>query len=484
MKKRQINALTLALLLANIMAGLDGTIINTALPAIIADLKGIEYMGWSVALFLFGMSVSTPLWSKFGEKMGNKFAFNASLLLFVISSALGGLAKSMPFFVFARGLMGIGAGGMGALPYIMLGYVFTNIKQRTKILGYLAGGFSAAAIAGPIIGGWIVDTFSWKWVFYINIPIGLASMLLIGLFYQEQRQLDKSPFDLLGSILLVVGLSMILFALQMLGLMNNWVLLVVFILGIIIMTAFVRYEIKQKYPLINMELFKNKTLVGDYILFSLAWGAFIGINIYLPMWAQGLLGVSALIGGMALIPNSITDLIGAQVVSFFQARWKNYQLLVLGITCIGISIFGLMLTSVNISYPMLMFLGTFSGFGVGFIFVLLQVKVQIDVDQNDMAVATSLSYLIRILAQTFMSAIYGVVMNLSLMHIIKQSGGKVTLEMMNKLSDTQAVGSLPQKLLPQMRSYLHFGLHNIMLTALILIVLAYITNYYFNKKSK
>ncbi|KRL80550.1 MFS family major facilitator transporter [Lactobacillus ultunensis DSM 16047] len=173
MNKKQILMVTWALILANIMSGLDATIINTAIPAIVSDLHGIQYMGWIVACFLLGMSVSVPIWSKLGERMGNKFAFELSLALFILGSILEGVAPDIYFFLISRVLMGVGAGGMGSLPYIIVGYIYPNVKKRTVILSYIAASFSAASIAGPLVGGWIVDALSWHWVFYINVAIRL-----------------------------------------------------------------------------------------------------------------------------------------------------------------------------------------------------------------------------------------------------------------------------------------------------------------------
>ena len=137
MNKKQITMVTIALMLGNVMAGLDGTITNTAIPAIVSALHGIQFMGWIVAIYLLGMSVSIPIWTKLGEKITNKLAFEIALGLFVLGSTLEGIAPSIYFFLVARMIMGIGGGGMGSLPYIIAGYVFPNIKKRTQILGYL-----------------------------------------------------------------------------------------------------------------------------------------------------------------------------------------------------------------------------------------------------------------------------------------------------------------------------------------------------------
>lgn len=150
MTRKQIHVMTSGLLLANVMSGLDATIINTALPAIIADLHGISCMGLIVSVFLLGMSVSTLLWSKFGERMGNKKAFELAVVLFIVGSALEGLSPDILFFVCARLLMGIGAGGLGSIPYIIFGNVYENLHTRSIILGFVSAVYGAASITGRL----------------------------------------------------------------------------------------------------------------------------------------------------------------------------------------------------------------------------------------------------------------------------------------------------------------------------------------------
>lgn len=183
---------TFALVLSNMMAGLDATIINTALPAIISDLHGIQYMGWIVAIFLLGMAVSTPLWSKFGEKRGNKVAYITATIVFMIGALFQGLAPNIIWFITARSVMGIGAGGMNTIPFIIYSQIFKNIKRRSQVIGIASAGFSGTSIIGPLIGGWIVDTFSWHWVFYINLPLALLSILIIAFFFKIKETLNHA----------------------------------------------------------------------------------------------------------------------------------------------------------------------------------------------------------------------------------------------------------------------------------------------------
>jgi hypothetical protein len=220
--------------------------------------------------------------------------------------------------------------------------------------------------------------------------------------------------------------------------------------------------------------------VGDFILFALAWGAYISVNTYLPMWSQAILGTSALIGGITLIPNSILDIAGSQSAPYFLRHFSNYRLLIIDFTLIVITVLGLILVPMNTPYQILMIIAALSGLGVGSIFVILQIKVQIDASEKDMAPATSLSFLIRILAQTVMAAIYGVIMNLALARGIAGHRG-ITMTMMNKLSDAESAKSLPTALLPIMRRIFHSGIIEIMYVALFLMICAYVVNFIYNR---
>lgn len=479
MNKKQVTMVTIALMLGNVMSGLDGTIINTAIPAIVASLHGIQFMGWIVAIFLLGMSISIPIWTKVGEKITNKRAFEISLALFVIGSALQGMAPNIIFFLCSRFIMGVGAGGMGSLPYIIAGYVFKNIKTRTKVLGYLTASWNGAAILGPLIGGWLIDAFSWHWVFYINIPIGLIAFLICLIYYKPVTPKQTPVFDIPGASLLVIGLLPFLMGVQLVGLTASWIVISLIIVSLVFIVLFFIRENHAQNPIIPMSLFKNKDLDGDILLFAFTWGAFIAVNTYLPMWAQALLGLSALLGGMTLIPNSIVEIIASQSVVAIQDHLTTFKLVFIGIFAMLISSAGMFFADLHMPIQLLAAIGAFSGIGVGFIFVALQLKVQIDAGLKNMATATSTSYLIRILAQTVMAAVYGVIMNLNLASGVSSHPG-ITITMMNKLSDAKNAKLLPQNLVPTMRNILHSGIKEIMLVSVILLVIALVLNFYFN----
>lgn len=462
--------------MSNAMAGLDGTIVNTALPAIIADLHGIQYMGWIVAIFLLTEAVSTPLWSKFGERRGNKLAYILSTFTFGFGGLIQGLAPNMTCFIIARGLMGIGAGGMNTIPFIIYARIFRNIKRREQIIGIATASFSTASILGPVLGGWLVDSFSWRWIFFINIPIAIISIILIRIFYQEQfKNKVNVKVDYLGATLLVIGLVLILTGVQLFGQINVIIVTALLLIGLILIYLFAFIEKKAADPIIPNRLFKQRRLVLDFLLFIFLWGSQVAFNVYLPMWAQGLLGLSAFIGGMTQIPGAIFNFVGSEVGPNVQYKIGQYQVVLAGALSFIICFLGLVIRGQATNYPFILVMGAFQGLGIGLSFSILQVACQSDAEPRDMPAATSFAFLARILSQTLMSAIYSAILNQALLKGVIQSHHQITLNMLNKISNANAAKNLPVPLIGPMRNILFNGIDHIMIAAAALALIAIVT---------
>nr|WP_281349216.1 MFS transporter [Secundilactobacillus folii] len=460
-------------MLSNAMSGLDNTIINTALPAIISDLHGIELMGWIVAVFLLGTAVSTPIWSKLGEHIGNKQAYQLAACFFVVGSFLQGISPNIIFLIIARTIAGIGNGGVVSLPYIIYAHLYENPRKRMQVLGFVSASYSMATIIGPLVGGYIVDTFSWHWVFFLNVPVGLISAILVRIYYKSNPKYRvDSAVDYAGASLMTVGLIALLAGIEMIGATSwAWIFLALVIAGVSL-GVMIYVEGRVEDPIIPRRLFKNRSLVIDFVLFMIIWAAFLGFLIYSPMWAQGLLGTSALIGGATQIPSSATDFIGSGSVAPLRRFLTPQKVIGLGIITLVVAFLLMVVMGVKTPYWVLLLAGAFEGFGNGACFNELQVKVQQDAAPKDVPIATSFSFLIRMLSQTFMASIFGIIMNSALRQGVNASNGSISMKMMNKLSDAASVNSLPANLIPQMRVILHNGLHNIMLVSLILMLAA------------
>lgn len=486
MTRTQKLSVTFALVLSNAMAGLDGTIINTTLPAIISDFHAIQAMGWIVAVFLLGMAVTTPLWSKFGERHGNKVAYMTAILIFMAGALLQGLAPNIGCFIAARGLMGIGAGGVNTIPFIIYAQLFSNLKRRAQVIGIAAASFSGASIIGPLLGGWIVDQFSWHWVFYVNLPVALLSLVIMAIAFNLKQPLNHAKIDYQGIILMILGFTAILIGIQTLGMTSIAFTIGFVLIGLGLLIWLAQVEKKVTDPIIPNRLFKNRLLVIDFSFFALLWGAFVAFNIYVPMWAQGILGLSALIGGMTQIPGSLTNFGGSELGAFVQKALNRYSIIAIGSIAFLIAFAGLLLAGQTANYSLLLVMTAFEGFGIGLSFNILQVVVQADAEPRDVPIATSFAYLVRILAQTFMAAIYGVILNHALAAGVHASHGKITMAMLTQLSNSKAAQNLPNALLPQMRTILFTGINQIMWTAfgLVLIVTVLLIGLQLSGKTK
>ncbi|KRL61917.1 MFS transporter [Lactobacillus psittaci] len=485
MDKKRTIIVTMALLLSNAMSGLDNTIINTALPRIIADLKGIEYMGWMVSVFLLGTAVATPLWSKLGERTSNKIAYQLAASTFLLGALFQGLAPNMFVLLLARLICGLGNGGMVSIPYIIYSDLYPNPAKRMRTLGLVSAFYSSATIMGPMLGGWIVDTLSWRWVFYLNIPVALISIVLVQIFFIDQKHhKNQSKVDLGGALTLTAGLIVMLIGIDLIGASSLGTLFVLFAAALIFFGLLIIIEKRAEDPVIPGRLFKNLDLNIDFALFVLIWAAMMAFSVYAPMWAQGLLATSAFIGGATQIPGAFTDLCASLSVAKMREHWSAGQVVLIGIGSLLIGYIIMMMGPISMPYLLIIVAGMFQGVGNGIVFNELQVKVQQDVEKKDVPVATSFSFLIRMIASAVAASVFGLIMNSALFRGVKSSHGKISINMLNHLSDAKTNMNLPHDLLPQMRAILYQGIHEIMIVAAILIIASLGIGIYARKREK
>lgn len=475
MSKRRLLVATIALLAANFMGGLDATIINTALPAITSDLNGICYIGWISSIFLLGAAVTTVFWGRIGEVLGNKRTFQLAVIIFIVSSILGGLSTNMLMLIVMRAFMGIGAGGMTSIPFIIYADIYPNPAQRARALGWVTASFTLSTVVGPLIGGWLVDTFSWHWVFYINGPIGIIALLMLQFSYHEEKiESQHHAFDYRGAALLVLTLVVLLFASDALA--NNFLRAgLLLVIGIALAICFYQVEKHQGLSaMVPVELLKDWRIQSQNIIMFLLNGFFIGYSIYAPMWAQGLLGTNATYGGMTQIASSILLLIGARWTATLMGRMPYRRVVMLGSISVLISAIAMVMATKQAPYWWLIIGGGFEGLGIGLAFTPMQVSLQDGVREELVGISTTFGLLFRTLGQTFMSAIFGAVLSLS---TISQLRTPLTNRMINQLTDASTAKSLPTTLIPQLRTILFNGLHLIMVIGLGLIICALVINF-------
>jgi EmrB/QacA subfamily drug resistance transporter len=321
---RERGLVTLALMLAMAVAALEQTVVATAMPSIISDLRGFEIYAWVFSAYLLAATVTTPLYGKLADLWGRKRLLLFGLFLFGVGSILSGMAWSMPVLIAMRVVQGIGAGAVMPIVLTILGDLFT-LSERARVQGWFSGVWGVSSIAGPALGGLLTDKLSWRWVFYITIPFALFSGLVLVLFFRERvDRAERKPIDWPGAVLLAAGSTALL--LGLLGDTGRGLGLTLFLLaaGVGILGVFVAWERRAADPVLPLDLLGTRT-IGAAILGSFLIGLLLfGLDTYVPLYVQGVLGGSALDAGRLLTPLflswSISVAIAANVVVRFGFR--------------------------------------------------------------------------------------------------------------------------------------------------------------------
>ncbi|MFC4653277.1 MDR family MFS transporter [Lactococcus nasutitermitis] len=476
MNDKQLNHSLTAFLFSNIMVGLEGTILATALPSMMAQLHGISLMSWVITIYMLMMSVSAPIWTKLSERFGYKRLFLIGTALFTLASALEGLSVNMPMLIIARLIMGIGAGAMQQLPFVIYG-ILLNTEKRRRATGNAISAYSLSAVIAPIIGGLIVDNLGWRWVFFINIPIGLLMMLAVARNFHPDFQAHKKPIDFAGTSTLSLGVISLMLALQFLGTAkpNLPLILILFILSIILLTSFWQIEKRAKDPIVPLTLFKEKSYMFKNLLMFLIYGFFGFYSNYLPTWGQGILGKTAFIGGLILIPSSIFLVIGSQIATRLAQQIGEKRLTIAGSVLMLLGAIILFLTPQVASFSILLLIAGILGFSTGISSTTLQVGIQESVTSELIGAATALNALIRTLGTTLILSGLSVSLNRTFSTAITKNH-KFNFTLINQISDSEAVKHLPHALITPLRHVLFNGLHSLALIGTLILCLALIVN--------
>ncbi|MEG2707752.1 MAG: MFS transporter, partial [Vagococcus sp.] len=353
------------------------------------------------------------------------------------------------------------------------------VEKRASILGLNSAAWGIASIIGPLAGGFIVDALSWHWIFLINVPIGLVLMLLIWLYLnEEKREVDKAPIDYLGSVSLVVVLLSLLYGFQTLSEGFTPVTIISFVVFLVSFVVFIQIEKRAKDPIITLELFSNRTYVLVNLIAALVSGFLMGVEVYIPMWMQGILGKPAALGGIVLAPMSVIWMFGSFAGGKAMQKWSAQKAIFISMFPILIGSLFLALAKIDTAYGLFFICSAVLGIGFGMTMTMLTVLAQTSVDEHHMGVATSFFTLSRTIGQTVMISVFGLVLNASMNQGIeakKELG--VTKDMMNKLINPHTVDSLPTNLIGELRDILYNNLHQVYLVGIVLLVIAFILNY-------
>lgn len=314
-------------LLTMFFSSMDQTVVSTAMPTIIGDLHGFTLYAWVFTAYMMASAVTIPIYGKLSDVWGRKPFYLFGLIFFAIGSAVSGQAHSMLELVWARGFQGIGAGAMMSMPRATVGDIFTP-KERGKWMGVIMAVFGLSSIIGPALGGWITDSFSWRWVFYINLPF--AALAIIGVIYTlpRVRAERRVKVDWLGALLLVFGLIPILLGFTWAGTQYPWnspIELSLFIGGAVVLSLFIVWERRASDPLVSPILFKNRIFNITMALGFLVGMTMFGSLMFLPIYVQGVLGLNAQNSGWVLSPMMIGFMIGSMISGQVMSRTGRYK---------------------------------------------------------------------------------------------------------------------------------------------------------------
>jgi EmrB/QacA subfamily drug resistance transporter len=380
------------LLLAIMLAMLDQLVVSTALPRIVGDLGGVTHLSWVVTAYVLASTVTTPLYGKLGDLYGRKRLLVIAIVIFLAGSALSGLSRSMDQLIAFRALQGLGAGGLLTGAIATIGDLVSP-RERGQYMGYIMGAMTLAMIAGPLVGGYITDNLSWRWIFYINMPVGGAALVYLAATLHMPRRRVPHKVDYLGAAALAVAATSIILLTTWGGTQYPWRSGQIMGLGVVALVAtaaFLAVEARAAEPILPLHVFRNRN-------FSLATGmsfllglAMFGALTFLPLYQQTVQHLSATGSGLMLIPmmlgSTVTTLIAGQVTTR-TGRYKALPIIGGGVMTVGM----FLLTTLGVTTTRLT-TGLFfvvMGIGMGFLMQVTTLVVQNSVGPRDMGVASS-----------------------------------------------------------------------------------------------
>jgi EmrB/QacA subfamily drug resistance transporter len=401
-----------ALLLVLLLASLDQTIVATALPTIVGDLGGVSDLSWVVTAYLLSSTVVGPVYGKLGDQYGRKVVLQSAIAIFLVGSALAGISQNMTELIVFRGIQGLGAGGLIVVTIAVIGDIFPP-RERGRYQGYFGGVFGVSTVAGPLLGGFFVDNLSWRWIFYVNVPIGLIALAVIAAAFQPRTDHVKHTIDYLGAALLAGGLSAIVLYTSLGGTTYSWTspwMLALIVGGVVLLAAFVLAEGRAAEPVLPLELFHNRVFSVTSAVGFIVGLALFGAITYLPLYLQDVKGHSPTTSGLLILPLMvgllITSIGSGQLISRF-GRYKPFPVAGTAIMVVGLVLLSRLHvdTSTVITGAYMLVLGL----GLGLVIQVLVLVAQNAVDYKYLGVASSGSTLFRQIGGSIGVALFGAI---------------------------------------------------------------------------
>lgn len=399
------------LMLALFLVALDQTIVGTALPKIVAELNGFEKYAWVTTAYLLASTAMIPVVGKLGDIYGRKGFIVAGIFIFLVGSALCGAAWGMTELILFRGVQGLGAGMIFANIFTSVADIFPDPARRARFQGIFFGVFALSSVVGPTLGGWITDNLDWRWVFYVNLPLGVFSLFALPVVLPQSARRREARIDYLGAAAITTSVVSLLLALSWVGAGDAWGadrVVAGFAVSAVLLVLFVAVELRAPEPIIPLSLFKSRVFSSAAVLMFLVGIGMFGIILYTPLFVQGVLGKTATGSGTVLTPlvfsMTAVGVIGGQIIARVR-RVKPFTLFGTVVMSFGVYL----LTTLDVaSTPgtVALFL-TVTGLGLGLIMPTATLAVQSTVERSMLGVATSATQFIRSLGSTVGTAVIG-----------------------------------------------------------------------------
>jgi len=488
MSHREILVVLFGIMAGMLLAALDQSIVGTALPRIVSDLGGLDKLSWVVTAYLLTSTASTPLWGKISDLYGRRPIFQSAIIIFLAGSLLAGFSHNMEELIGFRAIQGLGAGGLMALAFAIIGDVIPP-RERGRYQGYFGAVFGVSSVAGPLLGGWLTDGPGWHWIFWLNIPIGLVALVITSYALKMPRIHQKATVDWLGAGLIVGAVSALLLYLSWRGKTYGWTegwALVLLIGGLALAAIFVLVENRVSEPIIPMRLFKNRTFsVGNVFGFIMGFGMFGGI-IYLPVYLQVVKGWTPTQSGLAMLPMVVgifsTSISSGRLMSK-NGRYRIYP--ILGGALLTIAMFLMSTLAIDTPFWTIALFEFLLGAGLGFSMQTITVAVQNAIERRDMGVATSAVTFFRSMGGAFGTAIFGAVLTTRLTHHLTDTlpADVVAQIPAGATSDISKIAALPDAIKgPVLDAFMH-AIQDVFRTGVPFMALAFVVAFFLKEIS-